>query len=622
MAATSCSASPRFTSAGDSQARARSQVPSLFSETFAHPTPSKHQHTHRSRSCRLLTRCVLPDRVGRQGIAVPEAEAKPFKDNSGTVRDEGVWRLRPAWLKVSAALLVFALFPLANQRLLWAQDANSAANGISVEENEQLFTVLCALDAAGFNADESTLAEMPARLTLRADLLKLQGPATEAVRKYYRDHAIGDSGQMLSRYVTFALTVGPPPRFSFEVPEDALPPEALVLQDFQPLLAAFYREANLASRWQKIEPEYENTAGNYRSLVRNTVIKTNAYLREVIRPSSGREFTVYVEPLVGGRTNFRNLGDHYSVVVGTRESEAFDEIQHAYLHFMLDPLVLKNRDQLQKARPVLEVAARAPQLSDEYRTDLVSFEDECLIKAVELRLKHPSAADQETALKQDDESGLVLVRPLAAQMLKFEKSDVSMSYYVLDLFNGIDLAGEQKRAQSLKFAAVDNAPQVADTATLVQPATPAQTAKPEKDQMLEQGDRAIALRDAAGAADIFQRVLMSYPNDAHALYGLAVATVLTGHAAESKALFGKVVAVASSPAANEPAAEEDDPSFLAWSHVYLGRISDLEGDRAAAQTEYKQALAVAGAPESARVAAQHGLDSAYAPPAGSARPQP
>jgi tetratricopeptide (TPR) repeat protein len=562
---------------------------------------------------------VLPDRVGGQGTAVQEIHNEPFRISFQAIKSKAR-RKKAWWMKAVFALLALSLLPVAIDQPLLAQDSTSGVSGISVDESEQLFTVLCALDAAGFNADESTLAEMPARLALRADLLKLQGPATEAVRKFYRDHAIGDSGQMLSRYVTFGLTIGPPPRFSFEVPEDALPPEALVLQELQPLLGAFYREANLASRWQKIEPEYENSAGNYRSVVRNTVIKTNAYLREVIRPSSGRQFTVYVEPLVGKRTNFRNLGDHYAVVAGSSEQEAADEIQHAYLHFMLDPLVLKNRDNLQKARPVLEVAARAPQLSDEYRTDLISFEDECLIKAVELRLKHLPAADQEAALKEDDEGGLVMVRPLVTQMLKFEKSDVSMSYYVLDLFNGVDLVAEQKRAQSLKFASSPDAAEA--TAAQAQPATPAQNLKPEKDQMLEQGDRAIALRDGAGAADIFQRVLTSYPNDAHALYGLAVASVLTGHAEDSKILFSKVVAVASAPAPAGQAADEDDPSFLAWSHVYLGRIGDLEGDRDTAQTEYKQALSVAGAPESARVAAQHGLDSAYAPPAGSARPQP
>ena len=486
-------------------------------------------------------------------------------------------------------------------------------NGISVEANEQIFATLCALDAAGFNADESTLAEMPARLALRADLLKMQGPATEAVRKYYRDHALADSGEMLSRYVTFALTIGPPPRFSFELPEDALPPESLALEEFQPILAAFYREADLAARWQKIEPEYESTTDGYRSLLRGTVIKTNAYLREVVRPSTGRVFTVYVEPLVGARTNFRSFGDHYAVVVGSRQSDATDEIRHAYLHFILDPLVLKNRDHLQAARPLLEIAARAPQLSGEYRTDLISFEDECLVKAVELRLRHVSSGEEEAELKKDDEGGLVMVRPLVEQLQKFEKSDPSMSYYVMDLFNAINLPVEQKRLQSVQFAAVEE-PSVI-TAKQVMPAQPA--ASPEKDQLLQQGDREIALREGAAAADIFQRVLMSYPNDSHALYGLAVASVLSGHAEESKALFERVVGASNESSKTE---DPDEPSFLAWSHVYLGRIDDLEGDRELAQKEYRQALGVQGAPESARVAAQHGVDAAYAPPGAAGAP--
>ena len=195
-----------------------------------------------------------PDRVGRQGDC---SAGNPYQTIQGISSEAGKSKekrgLRTVWPQALVAVLAVSLLPAATQQPLRAQDTTSGVSGISVEESEQLFTVLCALDAAGFSADESTLAEMPERLSLRTDLLKQQGPATEAIRKFYRDHAIGDSGQMLSRYVTFALTIGPPPRFSFEVPEDALPPEALVLQDLQPLLATFYREANLASRWQRIE---------------------------------------------------------------------------------------------------------------------------------------------------------------------------------------------------------------------------------------------------------------------------------------------------------------------------------------------------------------------------------
>ena len=54
-----------------------------------------------------------------------------------------------------------------------------------------------------------------------------------------------------------------------------------------------------------------------------------------------------------------------------------------------------------------------------------------------------------------------------------------------------------------------------------------------------------------------------------------------------------------------------DPTLVAWSHIYLGRIHDLEGDRGSAMGEYKAALTVDGAPESARTAAQRGMDAAY-----------
>jgi len=46
---------------------------------------------------------------------------------------------------------------------------------------------------------------------------------------------------------------------------------------------------------------------------------------------------------------------------------------------------------------------------------------------------------------------------------------------------------------------------------------------------------------------------------------------------------------------------------LAWSHIYLGRIYDDEGQVENAKTEFQAALAVSGAPEQAQQAAQKGL---------------
>ena len=51
-----------------------------------------------------------------------------------------------------------------------------------------------------------------------------------------------------------------------------------------------------------------------------------------------------------------------------------------------------------------------------------------------------------------------------------------------------------------------------------------------------------------------------------------------------------------------------DPLVLAWSHVYLGRIYDDEGEHERALGEYRAAMGTEGAPAAARQAAQRALD--------------
>ena len=477
-------------------------------------------------------------------------------------------------------------------------------SGISVEPSQQIFATLCALDAAGFAADESTLAELPSRLALREELLKMQGPAAEALRQFYRDHALADPGTTLSRFIAFALLAGPPPQFRLLVSHELLPPDVLALDGFQEVLANFYFEAQLGNRWTKIEVEYARSAARYQSPVRRIVTVTNAYLREVLKPQRDREFTVYVEPLVGNRTNFRNNGDHYAIVVGTGAQFPADEIQHAYLHYMLDPLPLRYRQEIESKKALLNIAARAPRLPLEYQTDFLAFADECLIKAVELRLRRLSPAQLDSAMADADQSGYILVRPLVGQLQKFEKAEPAMSYYFPGLIAAIDVFAEQKRLKDFRFAAVNpTAEPKAES-----PASAGQ--KPELEIWLAQGNREIAVQDSAAAKATFEKVLEKYPEEPRAVYGLAIASVLSGKAGRARELFEKLVSALSPPLNSKNVA---NPGILAWSHIYLGRIDDLEGERELALVEYNAALAVDGAPEAARVAAQRGLQEIYNP---------
>ena len=142
-------------------------------------------------------------------------------------------------------------------------------------------------------------------------------------------------------------------------------------------------------------------------------------------------------------------------------------------------------------------------------------------------------------------------------------------------------------------------------------AKPAASSIPLDDDLAE-GQRQISARNGAAAAASFERVLASHPDDERATYGLAVASALQGKPDQARELFTKVIAAAQNPLAG--AGAHPDPANLSWSHIYLGRMYDVEGKRDLAVLEYRAALAVAGAPESARAAAQRGIETGYQTP--------
>jgi tetratricopeptide (TPR) repeat protein len=326
---------------------------------------------------------------------------------------------------------------------------------------------------------------------------------------------------------------------------------------------------------------------------------------------------VYVEPLVGGRTNFRNTGDHYSIVVGASSGFPYDDVQHAYLHFLLDPLPLKFRKETVAKQPLLNIGAKSPRLPAEYRSDFLAYADECLIKAVEIRLDRLKDAALEARLAQEDQNGFVMVRPLVAQLLKFEKAEPSMSLYYPDLLNGINLADEQKRLATFVFKSdAELSISTPKKAAMIEPAS-------ELDRWLADGDRQIAIQDATAATATFEKVLEKYPGEPRAYYGLAVASLMNQDADRAQQIFETIVEAASPSSANATNAtltgaqkiNPPNPSVLAWSHVYLGRLHDVADERDQAVVEYRAALAVSGAPEAALVAAQRGIAAPYAPAA-------
>lgn len=476
-------------------------------------------------------------------------------------------------------------------------------NAVTVDGSEAMFTTMCALLAAGFESNVSSDNWTAFRAQMRERLRQQQGPAVDAVRQFYRLHELRDPGATLSRYLWFGLVSGPAPAFQPILRRDELPPEVIALLGFSELLSSYYQEQKIGDLWRQVQPIYTREIQRLQEPLTQIVFTSTGYLREILEPYGARKFTIVVEPLVGRITNVRNFGDRYALVLSGAEDFPQDVVRHAFLHFMLDPLPLMYPHVIAVKRPLYETAAKAPRLGTDLKDDFPSYFAECMVRAVELRMKRMSPGEREAALARNDADGYVLVRPLVTALASFEKSEPSMKRYFPDLVRGIDEKAEAKRLAAVQFAPAEAA-QSDDAAAeaVARPKKVLPTTVPNDAEViaaLTEGERQIAAKNSRAAEASFKKVLVKYPDQPRAWFGLGVVAYMDHDAARAKEVFGRLTT-------GEHAATAD-PRVLAWSHVYLARIYDYEGNSSVAKTEYESALAVQGGAEEARQAAQKEL---------------
>jgi hypothetical protein len=514
---------------------------------------------------------------------------------------------------VLAAMLVALAAPPANSQAKAPAPAprprtqTAQVTNVTVDGSEAMFTTMCALLAAGFEANVSAENWHPLRARLREQMQHQRGPAVEALRDFYKDHALRDSGATLSRYIWFGLLSGPAPTFRITLKRDDQPTEVLALEGFSEILANYYQEQKIGQLWRDLQPLYNQEIERAHDQISPVIFITTNYLRHLQTTSMERTFTVVLEPLVGRISNVRNFGEHYAIVLSGADDIPVDLVRHAFLHFLLDPLPQQNPRVIAAKRALYEKAAQAPRLAPDLKDDFEAYFAECLVRAVELRLRRLAPSERDAALERDDADGYVLVRPLYNGLAKYEASEPSMALYFPDMVRGIDLDAESKRIASIQFAREDHSG--TEIATRNEQVTRRKggaglTTVPNDGEAiaaLTEGERRIAEKNPRAAEASFQRVLAKYPDQTRARYGMGLVALLDHDGPRAKAIFGKLTE-------GEHAAT-DDPMVLAWSHVYLARIYDDEGQQQLAKTEFQAALAVTGGPEPAKQAAQKGLET-------------
>jgi predicted Zn-dependent protease len=222
-----------------------------------------------------------------------------------------------------------------------------------------------------------------------------------------------------------------------------------------------------------------------------------------------------------------------------------------------------------------------------------------------VKLKKMSPSEREAALQTNDTDGYVLVRPLFLGLPGYEKSEFAFHDYFPDLVRGIDAKTEQTRVDAIHFAPAEDTGQSqqlsAEKVARNQARASLSTlpSDPQAIAELTDGEKQLAAKNPRGAEASFKSVLAKYPNQPRAWYGLGMVAVLDHDAERAKEVFGRLTT-------GENAASQD-PLVMAWSHIYLARIFEDEGQLDRAKSEYQAVLALQGAPAQAQQAAQQGL---------------
>jgi predicted negative regulator of RcsB-dependent stress response len=468
----------------------------------------------------------------------------------------------------------------------------AAADRGQLDASPTLFTVMAAINAAGYDAELTSATNHPLRNAVRQAIAAKNPPCLAELKKFYDAHRQTNDTATLSQYVSFALAVDGLPDFTFKGRAVEMPPDAQELDGFAPLLERFAKEVDIEDLWKRSQPAIEQYLGFYHTPVLQAILQVNGYLRQTTSGFAGSHFQIYVDLLAApNQVQTRSYGARYFVVVTPSVEPRVEEIRHAYLYYLLDPLATRNSEILERKKGLIDHAVRARALADQFKSDFLLLTTGSLVKAIEARLdKKPQMVTE--ALRQ----GYILAAYFAEQLPLYEKQEAAMRFYYADMVKAIDLRKEDARLSQVEFA--KEAPvRVAKSAPASPAAQPTGAAR-----ILEEAESLYTSRDLDKSKEKFLEVLRETaekPLHAKAYYGLARVALLQKDPETAERLFQKVLELG------------PEPQDKSWCYVYLGRLADLAGEHDSALKHYQAALAIEGASEKARETARQGLQGNF-----------
>ncbi len=450
-----------------------------------------------------------------------------------------------------------------------------AADQGALDASEQLFTVLAAANAAGYDAGLAT--SPPLRQQVRDSVSATNATVIRQLQAWYKEHRELDKTQDLARFLSLGISVKGPPDFEWSKREVEVPPDAMAMDDFRKLLPRFYEDAKIGDLWKRSQKSVDAMLDRYQEPVTHAVLEVNSYIRKPSNEYLGRHFEVLFDFLSApNQVQTRSYGDDYFVVLTPSSDLHISEIRHAYFRFAIDPLAFKYGMELKAKASLMDIAEGAPLLTGEYRSDFGLLATECLIKAIESRLNsNPSMVDQ--ALRE----GFILTPFFNEQLAIYEKQPESMKLFFPQMVQSLSVKHEIRRLENVQFATeLPHAP-ARQVEVINRPAESAAA------QTITRADAFYYdKQDLASARKLYEQALEqpgSATEHSRAYYGLAHVALRQKDPEKADQLFRKTLE--SSP----------DPETQAWSCYYLGKLSVVAAEQDEAMKWFQQAVAIKGA---------------------------
>jgi hypothetical protein len=497
---------------------------------------------------------------------------------------------------------------------------------ISLVSYESVFLMAATLNACGY--DEGIDESAPVRKRVRDEINQALARSEDARKSrdrvclYIAQHRMTGTEKDVAQYISLALYLTTPElETSVELTE--MPPDSTQVVEIVPLLRNFVSAVDLHGIWLAVHHTYDEEANQLHDPLSKMIVSTNLYLKTPASTYDGRRFVVVMEPMLSPRTvNARIYGADYVVVVSPANGQIrMNDVRHTYLHYLIEPLLFARANAIDRMQPILKEVREAP-LDFRFRSDSVPLAVECLIKAIEARTmdtgvpeyKIPAGVERSdlpryererqvyqqkvdavkiSTVRHDMTQGFVLTQYFYEQLLQFEKDPASLRDSIGEMVYGMDVDQQVHRARQIEFD------KEADGDVL-------ERTKPRKLEGLDLAEARLAAGDVGTASALARQALTIHSdtldavNDsARANFILARAAIMNGHSDEAISRFQTTLTTSK------------EPRLVAWSHIYLARMLDLQCKRDQAVSEYKLALESRDGQQDTRLAAERGVKAAY-----------